>query len=658
MAILSLPLGLLFAGYFADKNYSLNNGIPQLFLPDSNLGQVMIVAQNYRPSIFTTESNTDSITFIGVTTAAPSLAPAPASSPYPYRAPTPSPAGTPSLKPQTSLPSKSAQPSKSSQPTLLQSFKPSLSASPTANSPTAIPSAIPSFNPSVGHPTPSQAPVAASSTHTDYSVTGCWGIAWSKSMIDGTVTDSFDSSSFGKYSNGANGLIADFVNLCSYVEANRDYLNVNPNWNRTIDCIDSQYFQAYRALNPSYPHTVSNALLQWAKTTSTSGSLLGTYSTNSTPYLSPLWVCANFSLRSYISSLQSDPSYASAVEQKWENAFTGTYSGGPGSNAKSYGVSIVVGSEDFAYPLLAEELILSIELAILISVVGIVFLLVVFTFCDVGMSIIGTLAMVTTLTVTVCVHIYTFTNVIDLLDIVVLVALMSMIVDFPIHCLLYYMIERQRAKDLVSSQQQGQQSLQNEDEIRNSEFLARSSDYSMGDGAVDNSREASRSRSDDYYEARSSSYSSSSSESSVAVAPAKNSFTALKKTSTYMRSATIGPLVLSVLAGLPLLFLSQFSLLRKTGQYIIILSVVSYVITCIILPHAMDSICETNFVQWVRNLTKRSSQPAEQHAEMRAAIESALERPLLGRLPSGEGPQTHRTSSVEIEEGLNVSVVP
>ena len=102
--------------------------------------------------------------------------------------------------------------------------------------------------------------------------------------------------------------------------------------------------------------------------------------------------------------------FVSGIKDKWQNAFTGTYSGGPGSNADQYGVAIVVGSQDFAYPILAVELVTYIELAIIISIAGIVFLLMVFTFMDVGMIIIGTLAMVATLFVTICCHTVIYTS--------------------------------------------------------------------------------------------------------------------------------------------------------------------------------------------------------------------------------------------------------
>ena len=720
LSILCILLGLLAALYFAMIGYSLNYGLPQLFLPASNLGQVMIVAQDYRSSIFTSNSNTDSITFVGTTTAQPTIlsTKAPTLKPYapfvpsvvsptfapsvipPSWSPSREPSGRPSRPPTTeptmkTTPLPTARPSKvrtalpitlvPTSETIVQTTSMPTSSSPPPSStptvmqssatqsiqPTISQSAVPSFLgtsapiqgtsvPIVLSLSPSVAPTASKSflpslasspAHSDYSVTGCWGISWTKTTIDGSVTDKFDAVSFGKYSSSTAGLVADFRNLCTYVDDNRDYLNVNPNWNRSIDCIDSQYDQALNSLG-SAPHSVTNALLKWASTTSTAGSLLGTYSTDSAPYLSPLWVCANFSLRSYVSSLQSNPAFVSGIKDKWQSAFTGTHSGGSGSNANQYGVAIVVGSQDFAYPILAAELVTSIELAIIISIAGIIFLLMVFTFVDVGMIILGTLAMVATLVVTICCHIYFFARVVDLLDVVVLVALMSMIVDFPIHCLLYFMVERQKANDLISSQRQGEDGRILQRTHRQSESYRRNdSEYSIpndaldadveADGAQENEvRGVSRSYSADIpsYEHVSAAGESTNSdaEGSVVMAPTKNTFSALKKTSKYMSTAVVGPLILSVIAGLPLLFLSSFSLLRKTGQYILILSVVSYVVTCVFLPHALNTVYETHCIRWVRNLKCSSDSNDDRHRELEAAMHQTLGRPLLPRLSSVE----------------------
>ena len=88
--------------------------------------------------------------------------------------------------------------------------------------------------------------------------------------------------------------------------------------------------------------------------------------------------------------------------------------------------------------------------------------------------------------------------------------------------------------------------------------------------------------------------------SEQAAADAANKKTPLSQTVRYMRTALLGPLVLSVLSGLPLLLLSSFSLLRKTGQYIVILSIVSYVVACTLLPFACSVSCETPFMKWLR----------------------------------------------------------
>jgi len=452
--------------------------------------------------------------------------------------------------------------------------------------------------------------------HTDYAVTGCWGISWNKESIDGDISVSFDRSIFEDYVDTSiigEGFVQDITSLCSYVESEREYLQIHPTWNRSIDCIDSQYFAALASLHPSYPPTERNALLQWARSSVTAGSLLGTQSISTSPYLTPLWVCANFSLRSYgLSSLQADPAYAAAVSEKWQQAFVNN-----GARfAFKMRVPLLVGSSDFAYPLLAQELKTSIELAVLISVSGIVLLLVLFTLCDVGLVVLGSLAMVTTLAVTVCLHIYLFTAVLDLLDIVVLVALMSMIVDFPIHCLLYFSSKRYKARKINStlatasrgdaSEIQGDVNyftnpsssscqraphfdIKSSDSIEMSiapEYVHMTLDPFPEDSSLP-ANNFNNSNNDDYHPPT----------ATTNIRATKR--TPLSRTVRYMWAALLGPVILSVLSGLPLFFLSDFSLLRKTGQYIIILSLVSFVMTCAVLPFAFFVSCETNLTGWL-----------------------------------------------------------
>ena len=58
---------------------------------------------------------------------------------------------------------------------------------------------------------------------------------------------------------------------------------------------------------------------------------------------------------------------------------------------------------------------------------------------------------------------------------------------------------------------------------------------------------------------------------------------ALTETVVYMRGALLAPLILVIIIGIPLLF-ATFTLLQKTGQYLIIMAIVSYIVSVSILP--------------------------------------------------------------------------
>lgn len=61
-----------------------------------------------------------------------------------------------------------------------------------------------------------------------------------------------------------------------------------------------------------------------------------------------------------------------------------------------------------------------------------------------------------------------------------------------------------------------------------------------------------------------------------------------------MRPSLIQILILSAIAGVCLLF-ATFVLLRKTGEYIVIIAAVSYVYSLIILPYMIASTCQTHY---------------------------------------------------------------
>jgi hypothetical protein len=96
-----------------------------------------------------------------------------------------------------------------------------------------------------------------------------------------------------------------------------------------------------------------------------------------------------------------------------------------------------VGSEAFEFPILAQEVLVSIELAIIISIAGFVGLIFIFTW-SISLTIIGSCTMAAILIVALGLKLTLFSPVFDLLDVVCLVSTIGMLVDFPIHILLHF----------------------------------------------------------------------------------------------------------------------------------------------------------------------------------------------------------------------------
>lgn len=225
------------------------------------------------------------------------------------------------------------------------------------------------------------------------------------------------------------------------------------------------------------------------------------------------------------------------MQNKWKSFF----SDNAAKEANRYGVPITVGSSDFTYPILAIEVYNSIILACIISVAGFFGLLWLFTYSDFALILLGTLSMILILVVVLCVHLVFFSNVVDLLDIVVLVAVISMMVDFPVHVILFYQNAREKEKK------------------------DKQIDFSSGE-----------------------------------TTSAKAISIPVSSTSQYMRFALLGPVILSILSAIPLLFAS-LQILRKTGQYIIILSATSYVFSVVLMPFLLGLSCSTKFCSYFFN---------------------------------------------------------
>ena len=323
---------------------------------------------------------------------------------------------------------------------------------------------------------------------------------------------------------------------------------------------------------------IDNVLIYWATQEYISGSLLGIEYNNKSS-INPLWVCLNVSaLTTGVDSLMSDTALAIQLSDRWNDAFSkhgSTY-------ANKYGIPSVIGSSEFTFPMLASEVLFSIELSTIISVIGFIVLLCLFTSADIGLTLLGTLAMLVIVIVSICIHEYFFPGDFDLLDIVVLIAIMGMAVDFPIHYLVEFVGERghYERKALLEDAQNNSEAEQdnpNDDEEEEGvgDVRGTNPEYVPPDQLI----------------------SSPNSTRPSIPERKKRLYPPLKSTMKYMNYSLVPPLILTFLSGFPLLY-AEFQLLRKCGQYIIILAVVSYVYCIFFLAQLMPLGCR--FKTWNR----------------------------------------------------------
>lgn len=532
-------LGLLLIAYLMVIKYELDLGIPQLFPEDSNMGQVLYIVKNYKPSLLSSIDSAGSVTVITTDpTFQPTLAPTDRFTPRPTFNPT----ATPTIF--------STPP-----PTIYVTNPPTFTAAPTI-SPTLYPTSFYTSAPK-------------NNTYTDYTINTCWGLSSSKRYKDSDVNVTYDGQIFSSYVN--HGLIDDLENFCIYINNNRKSLNINPSWNMESDCIYNQYIETYYSIPPFY-RNVTNALLYWASLSTTSSKLLGVEDSD-TPTIDPAipsvritWLCANFSARTYVSSLIDNPDLAEDIQNRWEDAI-GTY----GSQyAAQYGVEVIVSSDEFSFPLLAKEVLLSIILAILISTIGFFGLLVWFSWADIFLILLGTLGMIAIFAIAICCHLYIFSATVDLLDVVVLIAIIGIVVDLPIHYILHYMMERDRRRHLKRRWRRKQRLLTNPN----------NQDQSQAESEIEDEDEDNEDEITLYEQER-----------QLSLNPA------LHDTNQYMRFSLLHLLVLTLICGIPLLF-ATFVLLQKTGQYIVIIAVVSYLFSIFILPYLLAFGFRTNITKW------------------------------------------------------------
>jgi hypothetical protein len=585
--LFSALLMFLLVGYLMLVKYKLDLGVPQLFPKDSNMGQVLYIVKNYKSSLLTAIDSAGTIAVLGsdAPTMPPVISPpsaAPTATPIPSEAPvTPIPSASPIHIPPFFLTPLPTETPTTATPT--RRFP--LTFPPTTVSPSFSPSVLPTDKPTYqgtaapswsSSPTRSFSPTAKQNTTTnsdyvDYMIDTCWGLTAVKEFKDSDVNVTFDGAVFMKYVTSGS-VMKDMKGFCNYVNENRANLNVRPSWDMTTDCIYQQVLDTYNMLPPSFQSYV-NALLYWASKTTTSAKLLGMDSTNPGDLsdfdsMQVTWLCANYSARTYTSSMLNDPDLASTIQDRWKKAFRDNGA----VYASQYGVNNIVSSDEFSFPLLAKEVIISIELAILISVIGFLGLLVFFASGDVFMVILGTIGMCLIFAIAICCKLYVFDATMDLLDVVVLIAIIGIVVDLPIHYILHYKIERQKFHDLRKKFKRQQRRR----EARGLSPLTELEEDARGLGG-ENKREERDAKA----------------AMRAAVSPELN------ETNKYMRTALLQLLILTLICGIPLLF-ATFVLLQKTGQYIVIIAVVSYFFTIILLPYLMAVGFQTKFWKFIR----------------------------------------------------------
>lgn len=401
--------------------------------------------------------------------------------------------------------------------------------------PTRRPSRFPTMQPTSTVTGYSEMPtISASIAYVDYTVYTCWGIKPKKSDRDGIPTGEVDLTSFVRYARAEeNGLIADIQDWCSYVSNHREELSISPEWS-TGDCLYSQFMYNTNFLRPVF-QTPSIQWTEVASTTYTAGSLIGitTNSTNSNP--NPAYICGNFSVRSYVSSIEAHENDIIQVKDTWESTFAreGT------SKAKTFGIATMTTSPAFTYPVLNSIVLeMSLTRIIAIPLVFYAFLLWIFTIADVGLTLFGALGMFVILSIMVCLHAFFVSSTIDLFDVMLICGMLSIIVIFPVHSIGEYM----NARAYVDRQ------------------------MLLVETANDNGQE------------------------DKVITPA------ISMTNKHIRHAIVMPTMLFVFTGIPML-MAELNIYRKVGQYMIIVGVLSFVFTYFIQPYLLAFGCRTRIYE-------------------------------------------------------------
>ena len=448
----------LMIAYGLQNMIETNFGIPSLFEKGSNISILLFIAKTFKSNILTV-----------------------------------SPAGHHMESPATDMPS--------ARPSVDPSFYPTPS-----NGPSFRPT--PTLDKSLA-PTTSKPPQWPGTKTTAYTVHFCSGVKAQKISIDSKVTSIVDHETFGSYA--LDGLMEDMVSFCKYLRYHKHSLDATLSGgeciynellsvsSQNISTFDRIYLWMAQRKNRYYQVGVVPAKSE-----------AGNFG-NKGMFLT--WLCQSVPCVANVSSFYDRPKHAMEVARRWNQAIQCM------RKATSMEVKILVGSEAWMFPFLSNALVSSILVSSTISLLGSLVIIYLFTL-NLKQSLLVGVSITVLLAASILQHALIFSEVIDLIDIVVLISFVGIIVDYPLHMSFY-------------------------------------SDYATGL----------------YLEAA---------EATTATISATND-AFIDDGVRHMRKTLLGPAITTIAAASPLLF-ARFTLISKAGEYIIILCSCTYAYVALCMP--------------------------------------------------------------------------
>lgn len=443
-------------------------GLPLIFPKKDNISGLMYVAVHYKPDILSLSSDGESN-----------------NPPIVVHEPTHAPTNSPPTRFPTLF-------STTSSPTFFPSLSPSL----VTNNPTKYPTHAPT------NPTSSN-----KVDYTDYSVDICYGLNIKTHSIDSDATAKFDAESFGEYVESK--FLSDTQQFCDYLADNRKKMELQT---PDSDClyyslmaVSSDDISIYDRI---YLWMVEDtARYRYVGAEVPDNKTEGNFGKKKTLLLT--WICQPLECRANVSSFFDDPNHAIKMIDRWDHAL---YDKGD-SGASSMGVSTLTSSDAWLFPVLSASLVQALFQSSMISFVGCLCLLLLSTWNMKLVLLIG-MSMFFIIVISLTAHALSFSNTINLIDVVVLISFIGIIIDYPTHMAFHYQHDMSLAdeRDTITSA------------------------HSMH----------------------------------------RNSFN-------FMRKTLLGPALTTICAAIPLLF-AEFTLISKAGEYVVILTLATYIFVAIVMP--------------------------------------------------------------------------